>query len=624
MYKIKKTKTIIQLFIIALVFFGITTGVQAYDMPIGIPDAWIDPDITAPSLPSAWDSEQAGYYFVNYESGSDSHTYGTPSAPRQTIPRPIPAGSVVVLQGSYSYITAGAIWVQSAGTSDNPVWLLDYDGTGRLDTSSAKCIIYGSYLYVDGIDMDGSNGTTNHGMLQIGSMADGYEVNHVMFRNATITGNTAMVRTSGLSIIGNNIASASSDIIIYNSNIGYTGDITSPDDDDAHVVTVGNWSNNVWIINNEIHHGSGSATQIGGVYESEGYDNCHHVYYGRNHLHDTRQAGTGGKFFEHGIFSENYIHDIIDTSWSEAKGIGFQYHNDYVWIIYNTIIGGRFGIKGSSDNTDDILHHYIIGNLITDVDRDGAYTSNYHYEEAGIGLWGSDNQQVILNNTIDNCDSGIVMVYDNIAEISNNIISNRAEPTGHDLALPSTTVNDYINNNNWYGSSLILEYNGTTYTSVSALDTATGGSGSIDSDPLYISPTDRHLQSSSPARNAGITSTALNTNVYDLYQSLYGVDIKKDIENNFRPQGSGWDIGAYEYVENQTVRADVDNNSTINTTDAMLTLRNSLGLSMSGTNWFSSATTGDVNCDNVSNSTDAMLILRHSLGLDMSGTGWCE
>jgi hypothetical protein len=44
---------------------------------------------------------------------------------------------------------------------------------------------------------------------------------------------------------------------------------------------------------------------------------------------------------------------------------------------------------------------------------------------------------------------------------------------------------------------------------------------------------------------------------------------------------------------------------------------------MSGTNWQSSATTGDVNCDNVSNSTDAMLILRQSLGLDMSGTGWC-
>ena len=70
-------------------------------------------------------------------------------------------------------------------------------------------------------------------------------------------------------------------------------------------------------------------------------------------------------------------------------------------------------------------------------------------------------------------------------------------------------------------------------------------------------------------------------------------------------------------------RADVDQSSNINSTDAMLTLRNSLGLDISSTNWQVSATTGDANCDSSSNSTDAMLILRQSLGLDMSGTGWC-
>lgn len=74
----------------------------------------------------------------------------------------------------------------------------------------------------------------------------------------------------------------------------------------------------------------------------------------------------------------------------------------------------------------------------------------------------------------------------------------------------------------------------------------------------------------------------------------------------------------------QEIRADVDQSGIINTTDAMLTLRNSLGLDMSGTNWQASATTGDVNCDGSSNSTDAMLILRYSVGLSMSGTGWCE
>jgi hypothetical protein len=97
---------------------------------------------------------------------------------------------------------------------------------------------------------------------------------------------------------------------------------------------------------------------------------------------------------------------------------------------------------------------------------------------------------------------------------------------------------------------------------------------------------------------------------------LYVIDENGNVNQNGYPITIG--------QSSTTIRADVDNNSTINTTDAMLTLRNSLGLNMSSTNWFFSATTGDVNCDNVSNSTDAMLILRHSLGLDMSGTGWCE
>jgi len=80
----------------------------------------------------------------------------------------------------------------------------------------------------------------------------------------------------------------------------------------------------------------------------------------------------------------------------------------------------------------------------------------------------------------------------------------------------------------------------------------------------------------------------------------------------------GWQIS------NEIIRADVDQQNGITSTDAMLTLRNSLGLDMSSTAWQTSDTTGDVDCNNITNSTDAMLILRYSLGLDMSGTAWCE
>ena len=71
-------------------------------------------------------------------------------------------------------------------------------------------------------------------------------------------------------------------------------------------------------------------------------------------------------------------------------------------------------------------------------------------------------------------------------------------------------------------------------------------------------------------------------------------------------------------------RFDVNGSQSITTTDALLTLRNSLGLEMDNTEWQTSESTGDVNCDGAANSTDALLILRYSLGLSMSETLWCE
>ncbi len=98
------------------------------------------------------------------------------------------------------------------------------------------------------------------------------------------------------------------------------------------------------------------------------------------------------------------------------------------------------------------------------------------------------------------------------------------------------------------------------------------------------------------------------------------------IDNDFVLAGNGREgntIGGFIFEEN-AIRADVNQDSQINTTDAMLTLRNSLGLDMTETSWQASTTTGDVSCDDNSNSIDAMLLLRYSLGLSMNETDWCE
>jgi hypothetical protein len=73
-----------------------------------------------------------------------------------------------------------------------------------------------------------------------------------------------------------------------------------------------------------------------------------------------------------------------------------------------------------------------------------------------------------------------------------------------------------------------------------------------------------------------------------------------------------------------SIRSDVNEDAQVNTTDAQLTLRNSLGFDMNITQWVESDNTGDANCDGSTDFTDAQLILRQSLELDMSGTGWCD
>lgn len=85
-----------------------THNVFAYDLPMGIPDPepyWEGTqsplDDPPPARPSPWSSEVPGYYYVNNETGTDSaRPYGTPSAPRATIPTTLGAGSYVEVHGN--------------------------------------------------------------------------------------------------------------------------------------------------------------------------------------------------------------------------------------------------------------------------------------------------------------------------------------------------------------------------------------------------------------------------------------------------------------------------------------------------------------------------------------------
>ena len=54
----------------------------------------------------------------------------------------------------------------------------------------------------------------------------------------------------------------------------------------------------------------------------------------------------------------------------------------------------------------------------------------------------------------------------------------------------------------------------------------------LNVDPLFVSATDRHLQSGSPARDEGIDASAVTL---------------LDFDGEGRPEGAGWDMGCDEF-----------------------------------------------------------------------------
>jgi hypothetical protein len=108
------------------------------------------------------------------------------------------------------------------------------------------------------------------------------------------------------------------------------------------------------------------------------------------------------------------------------------------------------------------------------------------------------------------------------------------------IILAATTTNLFIENNIFYLPGQNVGISGTQSGAIidHNLSTGTVGGGGTgtnieNTDPLFVSPStlDFRLQAGSPAIDAGL---ALNIVLNDFLGTL-------------RPQGAGWDIGAYEF-----------------------------------------------------------------------------
>ncbi len=310
-----------------------------------------------------------------------------------------------------------------------------------------------------------------------------------------------------------------------------------------------------------------------GIFESFGPS--HHNTYRGNTLYDYTERGVWSlQFTQDTEIINNTLHDIPFLP-IDCDGAGNPVHRCNV--RHNTILrsNGHDNGGGTAILMENAFDSVVEGNFIDDV-TSGIAAINYgdgsvFHTDGNVEYRTTNLNMIIRNNIVKNYEnSGIggaaapgVKALNNVMysgatvrqgaisldhvdhfwsnnwEIKNNIISGY-QYYGLWLNGPSSNATQgltglSVSNNLYYTSNKTIShfgYNGSIENTLDGFKTATGlEQNSLWADPQFVSPgSDFHLQSNSPAINSGTT-----------------VNAPIDYEGTNRPNGSAYDIGAFEF-----------------------------------------------------------------------------
>jgi hypothetical protein len=246
--------------------------------------------------------------------------------------------------------------------------------------------------------------------------------------------------------------------------------------------------------------------------------------------------GNGGKLF-HAIYfgadghdyeaAWNYIHDLNQPAGSTGGCRGIQFNNattdTYNVSVHDNLIGPNIPCDGINLYTVDPSKGFVL-----------AYNNVVFGAGSGPDLGGQN--ATCINIATNNSTSGSVQVYNitfyNCGALHNSdsamlspyiathFYNNIVQASGSESYFTSGSGSSHLtgSNNIWFGAG-----NGPATTT-----------GNVNVNPLLVNlGIDFHLQSSSPAIDAGIVSSGLT-------MDFVGVP---------RPQGAGYDIGAFEFFQ---------------------------------------------------------------------------
>ncbi len=514
----------------------------SFTPPIGIPAPDFGIEEKAPEPPEPWTQPAEGFYYVDNQHATatdDDNPQGTPDKPRLTIPTDLQPGDVVEIHGGpYDR----SLRFTCAGTADQPIFVR---GTGRDDMPviSSHITVRGSYLIFEFLDLDGADNG-----LSVSTPSDHVAVRFCEVRNG-VGGPASGLYTGRWN--PEDDPDVASHVLFYANRIHDNGDWHSDHDEDHHAVAVGHHSEYVWILDNEMYHNSGDGVQVNAKKSSLAHT-LHHVYIGRNLAWENKQTGFWSKQATDVIISQNEIWGMRPSNSSEGSGLGFQYAPERVWFIYNVVHDCENGLKSSTNVGDqdglpgigqDI---YIVGNVFYDIHRsDGSPPdSNPWQYGVAIRLTDQDERKHIVANTLFDADVGLTYARGTAAlDIHDNIFASLAG--AHIIVETSEAAQDSTTAYNLFDGRASILWGDNDDLDLAAFQAAQPGQceGCIEAAVQFEDPDNANfqLQAGSPGVDQGA-----DADVYDTFESLYGISIRVDFTATTRPQGDGYDMGAYE------------------------------------------------------------------------------
>ncbi len=547
----KKNQLIVFVLLIAgLQFFG------QYIPPIGIPAPEFGIDEQQSDYytrPNPWIQEVSGWYYIDqyHTNASNNNTYGTPNNPRLTIPEPIPSGSVVEINGIYDFAPTGYDLITANGTQVAPVFIIGNSQTVVM----RKWVLKSSYTIVENIEF------TN-----LGKVIISYPSHHVSIRNSNLHDMAGKIGGSGVSDSERN-----HHIVIYNNQIhSQDGWNQNPDIDlDNHGIKFGRYVEDVWVLDNLAYNNGGSFIQVGDWNNPANNEMARWYYIGRNTAYANRQSPIGIKQSSDVIISENHLYNnhAIQTNAAGQAGVVFQYGSDNLWIINNHIHNSNAGISSGSNSGGVGQEQYIINNLIYNIHTavDYVYNPESAWSPAAVMLAGGINRYVV-NNTIYDVDAGINCPSGSgLLHITGNIISNVSKANHIFIEFYSTANSSTVYNNLFYQNTndIKIRWGNNTLLNLETFENTYPSTSdeNINLNPLFTDVFNNNFQLQSIPIPSPAIDSGIESDIYQTFYNLYGIDMKVDNNGNLRSQGLEWDIGAYEYESTLS-----NNDETIDTT----------------------------------------------------------